>query len=101
MDGKKKDVTISPFVDCRDISLQDMAVFSVEFCKKKVALYSEALDRVLMGQSYTIGGRSLSRVNHDEILEGLKYWQGQLGIAEASSANGRKRIGMRRSIPHD
>lgn len=77
-----------------------MAKFSVTYCKKMVDLYGTALERVLSGQSYTIGGRSLIRVNHAEILAGLKYWQDQLDRAEDDAAYGGRGVRMRRTICH-
>lgn len=73
-----------------------MAKFSVTYCKKMVDLYGTALERVLSGQSYTIGGRSLTRVNHAEILAG----QDQLDRAEDDAAYGGRGVRMRRTICH-
>jgi hypothetical protein len=41
--------------------------------------YRTAELKVLTGQSYSIGGRSLTRANLKDIREGITYWQQQVG----------------------
>ena len=77
------------------------AGYSVEFCQQMVDEHKRALSKVLLGQSYSINGRSLTRVNYNEISEGLKYWNDELAKAQAAAgATGAGRIRCRRVISH-
>ncbi len=38
------------------------------------------------GQSYTIGGRSLTRANSEEIRQQVQYWRQQLSFAQHREA---------------
>ena len=40
-----------------------------------VVLYNEAIQRVLAGQSYSMGGRTLTRANLKELEDGLATWE--------------------------
>jgi hypothetical protein len=68
-----------------------MAGYSVEFCQQMVDEHKHALSKVLLGQSYSIGGRSLTRVNYKEISDGLKYWNDELAKAKGSASSIRSR----------
>lgn len=63
-------------------------MFSVEFCRKMVKEHEDALSFVLKGQSYSMNGRALTRVNYKEISDGLKMWQDRLEAAQNSAASG-------------
>lgn len=63
-----------------------MAGYSVEFCQQMVDEHKHALFKVLLGQSYSIGGRSLTRVNYKEISDGLKYWNDELAKAKGTAS---------------
>ncbi|MBR2862231.1 MAG: hypothetical protein IKB97_01540 [Bacteroidaceae bacterium] len=76
------------------------ALHSVEFCQQMVSEYQHALSKVLLGQSYSINGRALTRVNHNEILEGLKYWNDELAKAKAAEGGDIGTIRCRRVIIH-
>ena len=76
-----------------------MAHYSVAFCKSQRDKYVAAEEKVLAGQGYSIGGRSLTRAHLADIRNGLEYWSDQLTTAESVEANGR-RIFMRRTIIH-
>ena len=41
-------------------------------------LWIEAEKAVSTGQSYSIGGRSLTRVNMKEIMEAQRYWESEI-----------------------
>ncbi len=69
---------------------------TLEFAKDRVALYYEAEAKVLGGQAYTIGGRSLTRANLKEIRDGISYWQ---GVADRITATGGTGPSFRRIIP--
>ncbi len=40
-----------------------------------VVLYNEAIQKVLAGQSYSMGGRTLTRANLKELQDGLATWE--------------------------
>lgn len=63
-----------------------MAGYSVEFCQQMVDEHKHALSKVLLGQSYSIGGRALTRVNYQQILDGLKYWNDELAKAQGDAS---------------
>lgn len=67
------------------------AGFSVEFCQQMVSEHQRALSKVLMGQSYSINGRALTRVNYQDILNGLKYWNDELAKAKNEAGSIRSR----------
>lgn len=69
---------------------------TLDFAKDRVAIYYEAEAKVLGGQSYTVGGRSLTRANLAEIRDGILYWQGQV---DRLTSTGRTGPTMRRIIP--
>lgn len=72
-----------------------MAV-TVEFAKERLALYMEAEAKVLSGQSYTIGGRSLTRAQLSEIRSGITYWTGLVDRLETTGHTGPT---VRRIVP--
>lgn len=51
-----------------------MAGITVAEAEAKLALWMEADDKVASGQSYSIGGRSLSRADAKMIQENIKFW---------------------------
>lgn len=67
------------------------AGFSVEFCQQMVSEHQHALSKVLMGQSYSIKGLALTRVNYQDILNGLKYWNDELAKAKNEAGSIRSR----------
>lgn len=78
-----------------------MAVrFTIEFCKNQLDKYTEAEAAVLRSQSYSIGGRALTRANLSDIRAGIEYWAAKLSDAEAATKSGRYGIRTIRVIPH-
>lgn len=73
-------------------------LYPVELCRQMVDEYTSALSAVLKSQSYSIGGRSMTKANLAEIEKGLDKWSKRLEAAERGSSNGRPR--MRSIIPH-
>lgn len=51
-----------------------MAGITLAEAETKLALWMEADDKVASGQSYSIGGRSLSRADAKMIQENIKFW---------------------------
>lgn len=70
-----------------------MGALTKEICKEHLDAWLEADAAVATGQSYQIGGRSLTRVNATEIKRQIEYWNGKLIEAEnAEKARGRNRV---------
>lgn len=67
-----------------------MTAISLAQAQAKLALWMEADERVAAGQSFTIAGRSLSRVDAAEIRENISFWEAKVQKIEAS-ASGRRR----------
>lgn len=74
-----------------------MSVYTLEQAQAKLLAYSEAEEKVLTGQSYTLGGRSLTRANLAEIRAGMTLWEGRVSRLEST---GRMGPTMRSVIPH-
>lgn len=74
--------------------------FSKALCQKKLDEYLTAETAVLSSQSYTIGGRSLTRANLAEIRKGIEVWNDRLQAAERAESLGGGRVFCRRVIPH-
>ena len=70
-------------------------------CRQILNEHLSALSSVLKGQSYSIGGRSLSRANMKDIQEGITYWTGMLEEAlELEARGGCRGTVVRAVIPH-
>lgn len=67
------------------------------FAKERLAAYYAAEEAVLSGQSYTLGGRSLTRANLAEIRAGIQMWEGRVDRIETTGRSGPR---MRSVIPH-
>lgn len=62
-------------------------------------LWINAEKAVSTGQSYSIGGRSLTRVDMKEIREAQQYWEGQIYKLEHNISSRGARV--LRVIPRD
>lgn len=71
-----------------------MAGITLDQAQAKLDLWMAADDAVAGGQSYSIGGRSLTRANSSEIRDNIQYWEGR--VTRLSNGNGgiRVRYGM-------
>ena len=67
-----------------------MAGITREQADSQLAAWLAASTAVASGQSYSIGGRSLSRVDAGEIREQITYWQGWVSRL-SRQASGRRR----------
>lgn len=78
-----------------------MAGITLEEAKNFLEIWLEAERRVSTGQSYTIGSRSLTRVNLSEIADRIEYWRNKVGQLEAdpTGRNGGRRVW--RAVPRD
>ncbi len=55
--------------------------------RKRLALYNEAEEAVLLNQEYKIGSRSLKRADLSAIRAAIKDLEGQIEILEAGGKN--------------
>ena len=44
-------------------------------CQKKLSMYLEAEEKVLLGQAYKIDGKEVTRADLDMILKGIHLWE--------------------------
>lgn len=78
-----------------------MALLSSTVCRERLQKYLDAEEKALNGQSYSIGGRQLTRANLKEIRDGITLWASRLKAAELDEASGgRSGVRMMRAIPH-
>ena len=61
---------------------------TLEECKRKYKLYSDAEEAVLTGKSYEIEGRKLTRENLSEIRNGMQYWEDECNRIGSGSSGG-------------
>lgn len=50
-------------------------VVTLAQAQEKVTQYMDAIEKVLSGQSYSIGGRSLTRADLATLESGLDFWE--------------------------
>ena len=72
-----------------------MAGLTLEKAQEMLDLYIEADAAVATGQSYSIGGRSLSRVNAADITDKITFYQRQVNNLTRGG------IAIKRVIPRD
>lgn len=69
-----------------------MAGITLAQAEAQLALWLDANTKVASGQSYSIGGRSLSRTDASEIREQITYWDGwERKLSRSASGRGRTR----------
>lgn len=71
-----------------------MAGITLDQANAQLALWLAADSAVASGQSYSIGGRSLTRANAAEITNKIDYWTGWVNRLSRSSAGIRVRYGV-------
>ena len=57
-------------------------IYSVELCQRMVDKAQAALEKAMEAESYSIGGRSLSRAKVKDCQEILDLWLGRLATAQ-------------------
>lgn len=68
-----------------------------EVAKKKQEAILNAIDAVLLGQSYQIGTRQLKRADLSALQDALDYWSNIVSKCESGVAG----IKVQRAIPQD
>ena len=70
-----------------------MAIYSVEFCKRKLNTWLAAEEAIATGQRYQIEGRSLTRADLYDVRKEIEFWEGKLAVAAAEEQyGGRNRV---------
>lgn len=64
-----------------------MSSINITVAKEHLDIWLEAEKVVAMGQSYTIGSRSLTRANLSEIRSSIEYWNKKVTELENASKN--------------
>lgn len=75
-----------------------MAWITLEEARENLKMWLLAEKMVSTGQSYTIGTRSLTRVNLSEIAERIDFWRNQVAALEGGR-RGSSRVF--RGVPRD
>lgn len=75
-----------------------MSEITLEHARKMLRLWLEAEEAVSTGQSYTIGTRSLTRVNMAEIRKAQTYWENRIAALESGRGRGCR---VMRAVPRD
>lgn len=65
-----------------------MAVYSKEFCRRKLKLWLEAEEAIATGQSYQIDDRRLTRADLYDVRKEIEFWEGKLAAVEAEEQRG-------------
>lgn len=60
--------------------------------KNRLMMYYEAEEKILSGQSYTIGNRSLTRADLDTVLENIKKLENEIAVLEGRRSKARRVI---------
>jgi len=68
-----------------------MAGITLAQAQAQLDAWLAASTAVASGQSYSIAGRSLSRVDAGEIREQITYWNGQVSMLSARASGRRRR----------
>ena len=66
--------------------------------QNRLELYYECEEKVLAGQSFTIGSRSMTRANLSEVVSMIKQLEDQIAAIDANGTTKRK---VARIIPRD
>lgn len=71
--------------------------------QENLDLWIAASEALASGQAYTIGSRSLTRSNANEVLKMIDYWQNKVTQIEAAGGDASKVGGGRimRIVPRD
>lgn len=79
-------------------NLSPAAKVRLETLKRRLQLYYDAEERILEGQSYSIGSRSLTRANLAEVRNSIKELEAKVNALETRGTTKRK---VARIIPRD
>lgn len=67
-----------------------MAGIDLAMAESQLTMYMDAEKKVLLGQAYSMGDRSLTRADLKEIRAGIEHWDGKVKRLSRSSRGGMK-----------
>lgn len=77
-----------------------MAIYTKEFCRRKLQTWIAAEEAIATGQRYQIDDRSLTRADLYDVRKEIEFWEGKLAAVEAEERyGGRNRL--YRFMPRD
>ncbi len=65
-----------------------MAIYTKEFCRRKLETWLAAEEAIATGQRYQIEDRSLTRADLYDVRKEIEFWEGKLATAEAEERYG-------------
>ena len=71
---------------------------TIEEARANLNIWLEAEKAVATGQSYKIGGRSLTRANLSDITKRIAFWRNELDKLETGAGRGARAL---RAVPRD
>lgn len=71
---------------------------TIEEARANLNMWLEAEKAVATGQSYKIGGRSLTRANLSDIIKRIAFWRNELDKLETGAGRGARVL---RAVPRD
>jgi len=77
-----------------------MAIYSKEFCKRKLQTWLAAEEAIATGQRYQIEDRSLTRADLYDVRKEIEFWENKLVAAEAEERYGGRNRAFR-FVPRD
>ena len=78
-----------------------MARYTLAEAQQRLEAWKAAELALATGQSYSIAGRSLTRVNLADVMQQIRYWQKQIEEIKAEMLGRRKPSNQRRYDPVD
>ena len=69
----------------------------IAFLKKRLEMYYEAEEKILQGQSYTIGSRTLTRTSLANVQSKIKELESEISALE-TRGNSKRRSGSNRTF---
>lgn len=77
-----------------------MAIYSADYCRKKLQTWLAAEEAIVTGQRYQIDDRSLTRADLYDVRKEIEFWEGKLAVVLAEEqCGGRNR--MYHFVPRD
>lgn len=73
-----------------------MAGITLAQAETQLAAWLECSEKVATGQSYTIGGRSLTRANAQYILDQIDFWDQKVKALTANASGPTFNVGIPR-----
>lgn len=55
--------------------MSNVTGMTIEMCQAKLKMYLDAEEKVLLGQSYNIDGKEVTRADLGKIQAGIKLWE--------------------------